>query len=84
MRRALRPGGRLILRDGARSETVEHQRIHRWGKFATRTGMNRTKEGLHFLTLAEMETALKNAGFASWEIKRDARNDSNVMLVALV
>jgi hypothetical protein len=31
-----------------------------------------------------METALKNAGFASWEIKRDAGRDSNVMLVARV
>ena len=46
--------------------------------------MNRTKEGLHFLTLAELEAALKNAGFASWEIKRNAGNDSNVMLVARV
>ena len=36
------------------------------------------------MTLAEMETALKNAGFTSWEIKRDAGNDSNVMLVARV
>ena len=81
-RQALRPGGRLILRDGARSDTAEHQRTHRWEKFATRTGMNRTKEGLHFLTLAEMESALKRAGFASWEIKREAGRDSNVMLVA--
>ena len=82
-RQALRPGGRLILRDGARSETDAHRNVHRWEKFATRTGMNRTQEGLHFLTLAQMEAALKNAGFASWEIKRDAGNDSNVMLVAL-
>jgi uncharacterized protein len=83
-RRALRPGGKLILRDGARAESAEHQRVHRWEKFATRVGMNRTKEGLHFLTLAEMESALKRAGFTDWEIKRGAGRDSNVLLVAQV
>jgi len=83
-RRALRPGGRLILRDGARAETEAHRRIHRWEKFATRFGLNRTEEGLHFQTLPELETALKHAGFASWEIKREAGQDSNVMLVAKV
>jgi hypothetical protein len=46
--------------------------------------MNRTKEGLHFLTLAELESALQRAGFAGWEIKREAGRDSNVMLVARV
>ena len=83
-RQALRPGGRLILRDGARSETAEHQRIHRWEKFATRTGMNRTKEGLHFQTQAELEAMLQRAGFARWDVKSGAGNDSNVMLVAWV
>jgi hypothetical protein len=29
--------------------------VHRWEKFATRVGMNRTKEGLHFQTQAELE-----------------------------
>ncbi|MGC3958805.1 MAG: 1-acyl-sn-glycerol-3-phosphate acyltransferase [Verrucomicrobiota bacterium] len=84
VRQALRPGGRLILRDGARAETSEHRNIHRWEVFATQLGMNRTKEGLHFQTLAEMETMLKRAGFAHWEIQPGAGNDSNVMLVAFV
>lgn len=81
-RAALRPGGRLVLRDGARAASGEHKRVHRWEKFATRMGMNRTQEGLHFQTLAEMESALQRAGFAGWEIKREAGRDSNVMLVA--
>ena len=81
---ALRPGGRLVLRDGARTENEAHHRVHRWEKFATRFGLNRTKEGLHFLTLAELESALQRAGFARWELKTDAGNDSNVMLVAWV
>ena len=83
-RQALRPGGRLVLRDGARSETAAHRKIHRWEKFATRVGMNRTKEGLHFQTQSELEAMLQRAGFAHWEIKPGAGNDSNVMLVAWV
>jgi len=66
------------------AESAEHRRIHRWERFATRFGMNLTVEGLHFLTLAEMETALKDAGFTRGEIKRDAGRDSNVLLMATV
>jgi 1-acyl-sn-glycerol-3-phosphate acyltransferase len=81
---ALRPGGRLVLRDGARAETDAHRKIHRWEEFATRMGMNQTKEGLHFQTQAELEAMLQRAGFARLEIKSGAGNDSNVMLVAWV
>ena len=72
----------MVLRDGARAESAEHQNVHRWEKFATRMGMNRTKEGLHFQTRAELEAMLKRAGFARWEIQAGAGNDSNVMFVA--
>ena len=81
-RQALRPGGRLILRDGARAETDAHRRIHRSEKFATRFGLNQTKEGLHFQSQPELEAMLQRAGFARWEIKGGAGNDSNVLLVA--
>ncbi|MBI3881400.1 MAG: 1-acyl-sn-glycerol-3-phosphate acyltransferase, partial [Verrucomicrobia bacterium] len=81
VRRALRPGGKLILRDGARAESEAHERVHRWEIFATRFGLNRTQEGLHFLTLAELETALQRAGFGKSEIRREAGKDSNVMLI---
>ena len=81
-RRALRPGGVLILRDGARAESDAHRRTHFFEKLATRIGHNRTEEGLHFLTLAEIEVMLKRAGFTSWELNREAGRDSNVMLVA--
>ena len=83
-RRALRPGGRLILRDGARADDAGHRRVHFWERIATRIGHNQTKEGLHFQTLAGLEDLLKRAGFADWEIKREAGNDSNVMFVARV
>jgi len=84
VRAALRPGGRLVLRDGARAEGAAHRRIHRWEEFATRVGMNRTQEGLHFQTRAELEAMLRCAGFANCEIKADAGNDSNVMMLAFV
>ena len=81
-RRALGPSGRLILRDGARAESKEHRRVHRWETLATRIGHNRTVEGLHFRTLPELEAALRQAGFATWEVRREAGRDSNVQLVA--
>ncbi len=83
-RAALRPGGRLILRDGARAETQAHRRIHRWEQFATRFGLNRTQEGLHFQTQPQLEAMLQRAGFARWELKAGAGNGSNVLLVAWV
>ena len=83
-RRALRPGGRLILRDGMRAENAAHERVAFWERIATRIGHNRTREGLHFLTLAELEEALRRAGFTKWELKREAGRDSNLMVVATV
>jgi len=81
-RRALRPGGKLILRDGAKAADVAHQNVHRWEIFATKLGLNQTREGLHFQTLAELESALARAGFAGVEIIREAGRGSNVLLVA--
>jgi 1-acyl-sn-glycerol-3-phosphate acyltransferase len=83
-RQALRPGGRLVLRDAARADHAAYQKVQRWEKFATRVGMNQTQEGLHFQTQPELEAMLQRAGFARWEIKAGAGNDSNVMLVAYV
>jgi 1-acyl-sn-glycerol-3-phosphate acyltransferase len=81
-RQALRPGGRLILRDAARAENEAHRRVTFWEKIATRLGHNKTVEGLHFQTRAELEAALQRAGFAQFEIKPGAGRDSNVLLVA--
>jgi 1-acyl-sn-glycerol-3-phosphate acyltransferase len=81
-RQALRPGGRLILRDAARAESEAHRRVTFWEKIATRLGHNQTVEGLHFQTRAELEMALRQAGFTQWELKPGAGRDSNVLLVA--
>ncbi|MBK7997955.1 MAG: MMPL family transporter [Verrucomicrobia bacterium] len=84
VRQTLRPGGRLILRDAARAESDGHRQIDFWERIATRTGHNKTVEGLHFLTLEELEGMLKAAGFARWEIKREAGRGSNLLLLASV
>jgi len=81
-RQALRPGGRLILRDAMRAETAANRRIHRWETLATRLGHNRTQEGLHFQSLVEIQAALKQAGFIKVEIKPNAGRGSNVLIVA--
>ena len=82
-RRALRPGGKLILREGAKSEDKAHQTVHRWEIFATKLGLNQTREGLHFQSLAELQAALKLAGFSSVETVKEAGRGSNVLLVAV-
>jgi 1-acyl-sn-glycerol-3-phosphate acyltransferase len=84
VRQALRPGGRLILREAAAAGSKEHRRVHFWERIATRAGHNRTSEGLHFQSLPEIEAALRRAGFASWQVRPGAGRDSNVLLVAVV
>jgi 1-acyl-sn-glycerol-3-phosphate acyltransferase len=81
-RRALRPGGRLILREAACEESGEHHRVERWEKFAGRIGHNKSAEGLHFRTIAELTGALQRAGFVQWEIKTGKGRDSNILLTA--
>jgi 2-polyprenyl-3-methyl-5-hydroxy-6-metoxy-1,4-benzoquinol methylase len=81
-RKALRPGGRLILREAARADNSDHQHVALWERIATRIGHNQTREGLHFRSIDELTTALKQAGFNQWEMKRDGGKHSNVMLVA--
>jgi len=81
-RRALRPGGQLVLREAARSESGEHRRVDFWERIATRLGHNKTEEGLHFQSLAQIEAALHSAGFCQWEIKREAGRNSNLLLIA--
>jgi len=81
-RKALRPGGRLILREAAHQANSEHRHVELWERIATRIGHNQTKDGLHFRTIDELTGALKEAGLAECEIKRNGGNHSNVLLVA--
>ncbi len=81
-RRALRPGGRLIVRDAARADRREHNRVRRWEVFATASGMNRAAEGLHFQTRETLEAMIDRAGFTGCQIQSRGGRDSNIMLTA--
>ncbi|MEI6083903.1 MAG: MMPL family transporter [Verrucomicrobiota bacterium] len=83
-RQALRPGGRLILRDAARAETKAHGHVAFWEKFATQFGLNQTREGLHFQTEPELRAMIQRAGFANIQLVPSAGNDSNILLTATV
>lgn len=79
---ALRPGGRLVLRDAARSGMDAHRRIARAERIATALGIHRTVEGLHFLSLDEWTAMARRAGFRDVRVVADAGIGSNVMLTA--
>jgi len=81
-RQALRPGGRLILRDAARAETKAHGTVTFWEKLATGVGHNKTVEGLHFQSEPELRTMLQRAGFENIQLVPSAGNDSNILLTA--
>lgn len=80
---ALRPGGRLVLRDAMAAEDSAH-RIVAWAeKWAVRLGQNRTRHGLHFEDEKTHRALLREAGFPVVEVRRDAGRGSNALLVAL-
>jgi SAM-dependent methyltransferase len=81
-RKALRPGGRLILREAACAENSDHRHVALWERIATRIGHNQTSEGLHFRTSEQLTDTLKQAGFSQWEVKRAGGTHSNVMVLA--
>jgi SAM-dependent methyltransferase len=81
-RAALRPGGRLILRDAARATDQAHRRVEWWERLVTRLGHNKTVEGLHFQTRAELQAMLQTAGFRDITEQPAAGNDSNILLLA--
>ena len=83
-RRALRPGGRLVLREAARAENAAHRRVDFWEQLATRLGHNQTKEGLYFRSQEEITASLRQAGFTRWETRSGAGLNSNLLLVAFV
>jgi 1-acyl-sn-glycerol-3-phosphate acyltransferase len=81
-RRALRDGGRLVLRDAARAGTREHRHVEVWEKFATAIGHNKTVEGLHFLSESELRAVLARAGFVDVQLTPAAGRDSNIIVTA--
>ena len=84
VRQALRPGGKLVLRDAAKGNGQAHRHTRLWEIYATKVGLNRTREGLNFLTFEELQATLKRAGFTRCEVVHEVTKNSNHLIVASV
>ena len=79
---ALRPGGRLIVRDACGDASRAHRMVA-WGeRFAVWIGHNLTGHGLHFESAAGYESLLAAAGFIQVRPIPGAGLGSNMMLAA--
>jgi len=83
-RRALRPGGRLILRDAARAEDQAHRRVDFWEKIATRIGHQPDGRGPAFPDPRRTGSHAATRWFHGLQTQAGAGRDSNVLLVATV
>ena len=80
---ALRPGGCLIMRDAMRGGNLT-ARCHAWSeKWAVRFGQNKTRHGLHFENEKTHLALLREAGFASIKVKKNAGLGSNALIVGM-
>jgi SAM-dependent methyltransferase len=79
---ALRPGGRLIVRDAFASQTSAHSRVAWAERWAVRLGQNKTRHGLHFESEETHLALLREAGFEGVETRKDAGLGSNRLITA--
>ena len=83
IRAALRPGGRLILRDAMHDDSAAHSRVVFWERFATAIAHNRSVEKLCFRPLADIRSALERAGFRNVTVVRGRTGlGSNALITA--
>ena len=79
---ALRPGGRLIIRDALAGKNTGHRMVARMERWAVWLGQNRTRHGLHFETEQAHWVLLREAGFTKIGVAGNSGHGSNVRLVA--
>jgi SAM-dependent methyltransferase len=79
---ALRPGGRLIVRDACSDASRAHRLVAWSERFAVWIGHNLTGRGLHFESAACCLTLLEAAGFVEVRRVPEAGLGSNVMFAA--
>ena len=79
---ALRPGGRLIIRDALAREDAAHRAVVRSETWGVRLGQNRTHHGLHFADEKTHLALLRAAGFVNVKVQDEAGRGSNALLIA--
>ena len=79
---ALRPGGRLIVRDACAEATSRHGRVAWSEKWAVRFGQNKTRHGLHFEDEATHLALLDEAGFEQIKVRSNVGLGSNALITA--
>jgi SAM-dependent methyltransferase len=79
---ALRPGGRLIIRDALARDDSGHRAVALSEKWAVRLGQNRTRHGLHFEDEPTHLALLREAGFCQIELRKEGGLGSNALLTA--
>jgi SAM-dependent methyltransferase len=80
--RAMRPDGRVIVRDAGETDSRAHRRVAWAERWAVRFGQNKTAHGLHFETRAGYVELLEQAGFRVLGTRYDAGRGSNFLLIA--
>ncbi len=79
----LRPGGKLALREGISGIHAAGQRVVAfWESFALATGHNRSGDDLHYPSMAELDAALRSAGFTSPIIRPGGGLGANRLFVS--
>ena len=78
---ALRPGGRLVIRDAMADEDSGHRAVAGFEKWAVWLGQNRTLHGLHFEDKETHLALLREAGFDQVEIRDDSGRGSNRLII---
>ena len=79
---ALRPGGRLVIRDAGRDASAGHLLVALAEKWAVWIGHNKTAAGLIFDSAEEQVRLLQEAGFIGGEVRRDSGLGSNILITA--
>jgi len=80
--RAMRPEGRVIVRDAGEADNRAHRRVAWAERWAVRFGQNKTAHGLHFETRTGYVELLEQAGFRVVGTRYDAGRGSNFLLIA--
>lgn len=79
---ALRPGGRLVIRDALAQDHPGHRAVMRSEKMAVRLGQNHTQHGLHFADAPTHLAWLSAAGFVEVEVQANVGRGSNALITA--